>query len=84
MLKLSKAKVFSTLDAKDGFHQVVLDESSSLKTTVWTPFGCYKSLRLPFGVNLAPEEFKLHEKLDDHPRVEVIGVDILVMGNGEI
>jgi len=42
--KLNKAKVFSTLDAKDGFYQVGLDESSSLKTTFWTPFGCYKYL----------------------------------------
>jgi len=83
--KLSKAKVFSTLDAKDGFYQVGLDENSSLKTTFWTPFGRYKYLRLPFGINLAPEEFecKLHEKLDGLPGVEVIRDDILVMGFGE-
>jgi len=83
--KLSKAKVFSTLDAKDGFYQVGLDESSSLMTTFWTPFGCYKYLRLPFGINLAPEEFeyKLHEKLDGLPGVEVIRDDILVMDFGE-
>ena len=83
--KLSNAKVFSTLDAKDGFYQVGLDESSSLKTTFWTPFGRYKYLRLPFGINLAPEEFecKLHEKLDSLPGVEVIRDDILVMGYGE-
>ena len=37
--KLSKAKVFTTLDAKDGFYHVELDEQSSLKTTFWTPFG---------------------------------------------
>ena len=73
--KLSRAKVFSTLDAKDGFYQVGLDENSSLKTTFWTPFGRYRYRRLPFGINLAPEEFecKLHEKLDD----------ILVMGHGD-
>ena len=83
--KLSKAKVLSTLDAKDGFYQIRLYESSSLKTTFWTPFGRYKYLRLPFGINLAPEEFecKLHEKLDGLPGVEVIRDDILVMGYGE-
>ena len=83
--KLSNAKVFSTLDAKDGFYQVGLDESSSLKTTFWIPFGRYKYLRPPFGINLAPEEFecKLHEKLDSLPGVEVIRDDILVMGYGE-
>ena len=37
--KLSKAKVFTVLDAKDGFHQVKLDNESSLLTTFWTPFG---------------------------------------------
>ena len=83
--KLSRAKVFSTLDAKDGFYQVGLDEDSSLKTTFWTPFGRYKYRRLPFGINLAPEEFecKLHEKLDGLPGVAVIRDDILVMGHGE-
>ena len=83
--KLSKAKVFTTLDAKDGFYQVKLDEQSSLKTTFRTPFGCYKYLRLPFGTNLAPEEFerKLHEKLEGLPGVAVTRDDILVMGYGE-
>ena len=83
--KLSKAKVFTTLDAKDGFYQVGLDEQSSLKTTFWTPFGRYKYLRLPFGINLAPEEFerKLHEKLEGLPGVAVIRDDILVIGYGE-
>ena len=83
--KLSKAKVFTTLDAKGGFYQVGLDEQSSLKTTFWAPFGRYKYLRLPFGINLAPEEFerKLHEKLQGLPGVAVIRDDILVMGYGE-
>ena len=72
--KLSKAKVFSTLDAKDGFYQVGLGEESSLKTTFWTPFGRYRYLHLPFGINLAPEEFecKLQEKLDGLPGVIVL------------
>ena len=63
--KLSKAKVFTTLDAKDGFYQIELDEESSKKTTLWTPFGRYRYLRMPFGISVAPEEFecKLREKL---------------------
>ena len=36
--KLTKAKVFSVIDAKDGFLQVVLDELSSYLTTSWTSF----------------------------------------------
>lgn len=30
--KLRKAKVFFTLDTKDSFHQIALDEESSMKT----------------------------------------------------
>ena len=50
--KLAKARLFSVLDAKDGFHQVKLDESSSFLTTFWTPFGRYRYLRLPQGATL--------------------------------
>jgi len=83
--KLSKAKIFSTLDAKDGFYQISLDEASSKLTTFWTPFGRYRYLRMPFGVSLAPEEFErnLQEKLSDLEGVEVIRDDIIVMGFGE-
>ena len=54
--KLANAKVFSVLDAKDGFHQVKLDKQSSYLTTFWTPFGRYRYLRMPFGICSAPEE----------------------------
>ena len=74
--RLAKAKVFSTLDAKDGFYQIGLDDESSMKTAFWTPLG---------GISLAPEEFecKLYEKLDDLPGVVVLRNDVLVMGYGE-
>ena len=52
--KLTKAKVFSVVDAKDGFLQVVLDEPSSYLTTFWTPFGRYRWLCMPFGIKSAP------------------------------
>ena len=83
--RLAKAKVFSTLDAKDGFYQIGLDQESSMKTAFWTPFGRYRYLQMPFGGSLAPEEFecKLHEKLDDLPGVVVLRDDVLVMGYGD-
>ena len=69
--KLCKAKVFSTLDAKDGFYQISLDDTSSKLTTFWMPFGRYRYLRMPFGVSLAPEVSRLrrcggHQRR--HPR----------------
>ena len=82
--RLAKAKVFSTLDAKDGFYQIGLDQESSMNRFL-DPFGRYRYLRMPFGVSLAPEEFgcKLHEKLDDLPGVVVLRDDVLVMGYGD-
>ena len=83
--KLSKAKIFTTLDAKDGFYQIGLDEESSKKTTFWTPFGRYRYLRMPFGISVAPEEFecKLHEKLTGLEGVEILRDDLLVVGYGD-
>ena len=82
---LSKAKIFTVLDAKDGFHQVKLDDTSSYLTTFWTPFGRYHYLRMPFGISSAPEEFqrRMHATLQGLPGVEVIADDILVFGCGD-
>ena len=81
---LANAKVFSVLDAKDGFHQVKLDESSSHLTTFWTPFGRYRYLRMPFRISSAPEEYqrRMHDIVQGLPGVEVIADDILVYGKG--
>lgn len=83
--KLGKAKVFTTLDAKDGFYQIKLDDNSSKLTTFWTPFGRYRYLRMPFGISSAPEEFEstLHERLGDLEGVEVLRDDMLVVGYGD-
>ena len=49
--QLSKAKVFSVLDAKDKFWKVKLDEESSYLTTFWSPCGRLRWLRMRFGIN---------------------------------
>lgn len=85
MPKLTKARVFSVADAKDGFLQVRLDKQSSFLTTFYTPFGLYRWLRMPFGIKSAPEEFqrRLDENLEGLENVAVIADDILIYGTGE-
>ncbi|UYV75530.1 K02A2.6-like [Cordylochernes scorpioides] len=81
---LNNAKIFTVIDAEDGFWQVKFDSQSSDLTTFWTPFGRYKWLRMPFGISAAPEEFqrRLHEVIEGLEGVEVIADDILVFGKG--
>ena len=83
--RLSGAKVFSVLDAKCGFWQVKLDEKSSYLTTMNTPFGRYRWLRMPFGINSAPEVWqqRMHELVEGLTGVEVIADDFLVCGFGD-
>jgi hypothetical protein len=83
--ELSKAKVFSSVDAKKGFWQCRLTEESSKLTTFWTPFARYRWLRLPFGLCSSPEIFQqqLTSLLKDLKGIEIIADDILIYGVGE-
>jgi len=54
---LHNAKIFSVVDASNGFWQVELDHESSLLTTMATPYDRYRWKRLPFGISSAPEEY---------------------------
>jgi hypothetical protein len=82
--QLANAKVFSTVDAKNGFWALKLDKESSKLTTFETPFGRYRWLRLPFGVSPAPELFqaRMHEALRGLNGVACIADDILISGSG--
>lgn len=53
--KLNGSKFFTSLDANSGFWMIPLNERSSKLCTFNTPFGRYQFLRLPFGINAAPE-----------------------------
>ena len=48
--KIPDATVFPVLDAKSRCLQMKLDYESSLLTTISTPFGRYRWLKLPFGI----------------------------------
>ena len=84
--RLSKAKVFSVLDTKNGFWQVELVTNSSYLTTLNTPFGRFRWLRLPFAsVKTTPEEYqrRIHESLRNLNGIEDIADDILCVGEGD-
>lgn len=83
--KLTDVKIFSVLDAKNGFWQIELDEDSSVLTCFNSPFGRKKWKRLPFGLNSASEEFqrRIKEILEGLNGIHVIADDILVTGSGE-
>ncbi len=83
--ELSKAKVFSVLDVKNGYWHVELDKESSYLTTFGTPFGRYRWLRMPFGICPASEYFqaKLDQAIENLPGTRPIVDDILIMGNGD-
>ena len=66
------------------FTQIQLDEMSSFTTTMQTPWGRYRWLRLPYGISYAPEEFqrRIHEALDGLEGVFNIADDVLIYGLG--
>ena len=52
---MADAKFFTKVNASNAFLQVKLDEESSKFLTFNTPFGRYKSLRMPYGIHSASE-----------------------------
>ena len=83
--RLSRAKIFTVLDAARGFWQLKLDEPSSKMCTFNSPFGRYRFLRLPFGVSVAPEVYqaKMTELFGDIQGVEIMMDDLLIWGENE-
>jgi len=58
--RLQDAHVFSTLDLKNGFFHVNVDEESSKFTSFVTHNGQYQFLKVPFGLTNSPGVFQRH------------------------
>jgi hypothetical protein len=61
--KLAGARIFSKIDARNGYWNVKLDDESSYLTTFNTPNGRYRFLRMPFGLRMSQDvfQFKIYE-----------------------
>lgn len=82
---LHQARIFSVVDASNGFWQVELDEESSLLTTFVTPYGRYRWRRLPFGISSAPEEYqrRMNQALEGLDGIAICADDVIIFGCGE-
>ena len=84
---LAGGKIFSKLDLKHAYQQVVLNEDSRKYTTVNTQQGLFQFNRLPFGISSTPAIFQrvMETLLRSVPRgVTVYLDDILVSGVDEL
>ena len=82
LASLGKGKVFSKIDANSGFWQIPLSPESSKLTTFLTHKGRYRYLRLPQGLNSAPEIFQaeMNRILSGIDGVIIHMDDVLVFG----
>lgn len=58
--RLQDATIFSTIDLKNGFFHVPVEESSRKYTSFVTHSGQYQFLKVPFGLSNSPGVFQRH------------------------
>ena len=82
---LNGAKLFSKLDLNQGYHQLLLDESSRYITTFSTHIGLRRYKRLNFGISCAAEIFQntIRNTLEGLDGVLNVSDDILVYAKDE-
>ena len=82
---LNGATVFSKLDLRSGYHQLVLAKESRYITTFATHEGLRRYTRLNFGTNSASEVFQnaINEQIKEIPGAINISDDIIIYGKSQ-
>jgi len=82
---LNGATVFSKLDLRSGYHQLVLAQESRYITTFVTHEGLRRYTRLNFGTNSASEIFQnaINEQIKEIPGAINISDDIIIYGKNQ-
>lgn len=85
MAEVCGMEIFTVLDLKKGFWQLVLDDASSDLTTFMTPIGRFKFRRMPFGISMAPEQFqrKMFQMFGDIKGILIYFDDLCVYAKTE-
>ncbi|KAK9722031.1 Reverse transcriptase (RNA-dependent DNA polymerase) [Popillia japonica] len=83
--QLNGSTVFSKIDLRCGYHQIMLAERSRTITTFATHVGLYRYKGLSFGINSAAEIFQdiVKQTLRGIPQVLNINDDILIYGRSQ-
>lgn len=82
---LNGATVFSKLDLRSGYHQLVLAQESRYITTFVTHEGLRRYTRLNFGTNSASEIFQnaISEQIKEIPGAINFSDDIIIYGKNQ-
>ena len=82
--QMPNSTVFSVLDAKCSFWQISLDHKSSMLTTFSSPFGRFRFLRMPYGINSASEVFQraMEQIFAGYPCAVIVD-DIIIGGKDD-
>ena len=82
---LSRAKVFTKVDARNGYRHVQLDDQLSKLTTFDTPYSRYRWKRLPFGVSVASGilQKRLNQALYRLDGLLTVHDDMVIYGVGD-